>query len=125
MAAFALAMALASLVSLEITQRRLIPGELEIERATRRVELAESRALLSTPTTPPTVVLVDRFGIHRLLALDRSLSPTPAGWSAWGASGVALVARNRPLAFAERLSARQADSLRAAGWRILDAQPAP
>ena len=123
MAAFACAMALQSLVSLEFAERRAIPGDLFLERAQRRADLAGSRALLATPVRAPTVIEVGRFGVHRLLALDRELIVTDAGWSPFSAAGVALIARDRPLAFAERLTEAQADSLRRAGWSIRNAAP--
>ena len=123
MAAFACAMALQSLVSLEFAERRAIPGDLFLERAQRRADVASSRALLATPVRAPTVIEVGRFGVHRLLALDRGLIVNAAGWSPFSASGVALIARDHPLAFAERLTATEADSLRRAGWSIRNAAP--
>ncbi len=122
MAALAVAMATAVLVFPDFGALRVYPGRL-IHEVQRREALQERTDRLAglRPETP-TVYLVSRFEVHRLLVRDRSLMPTEAGWAPFRASGVALWARNHTRGYASELNADQTAALAKEGIRV---EPAP
>ncbi len=115
------AMASEPLVSVQFASHRLKPGALFQEIAARRADLADSHALLASHPATPTLILVPRPRVHRLLALDPGLEPTEAGWAPFHAPGVALWSRDHRLAFAEALEPGDRARLEAEGWVTRDA----
>lgn len=118
-AAISIAMIAGALITVKLDQRRVMPGHLFEELLTRRADERDTRELLDRRPAAPTVFVVGRFMVLRLLATDPSLERTPVAWQAWHTPGVALRAPGRPLAFADQLTPAQADSLRGRGWVVV------
>jgi hypothetical protein len=123
MAAFAIGMAVPALLNFEIAQRQFTTGELGVELAARRDLLAASRLALAAPSVPEVAFELGRFGVHRVIALEPGLIVTPAGWSPFGAPGVAARSIDGRRVFAERLLPPEADSLRQLGFVIRTIAP--
>ena len=117
--AVALAMVAQSLISVKLDQRRFVPGDLLVEIAQRRRDLSDTRALLDRNADRPTVYVVSRFMIHRLLVLEPTLERTEAGWSAFRHPGVALRSRERRVMFAGELDPAESAALEREGWSIV------
>jgi hypothetical protein len=100
--------------------RRLVPGRLPVELAVRARNRDESLRLLRPPAGPPGILVVGRFGILRLLVLAPELERTDAAWAPFDGPGVALWRAGRRIGYAATLTARQRDSLTAAGYRIVE-----
>ena len=100
--------------------RRLVPGRLPVELAVRARNRDESLRLLRPPAGPPGILVVGRFGILRLLVLAPELERTDAAWAPFDGPGVALWRAGRRIGYAATLTARQRDSLAAAGYRIVE-----
>jgi len=108
-----------TLVTPLIDVQRLVPGRLFLERAVRREQLASSQELLDLRPGTPTIYLVGRFQIHRMMLRDPSLERTAAAWAAFRyPTGVALWSQDRRRGYAAFLEPAQADSLRAAGFTL-------
>jgi len=106
------------LVTLRLDAMRPVPGGLFQEVAERRRQLADSRALLLRAPPRPTVYVVGRFTVLRLLVLDPTLARMAPAWSPFHLPGVALVSGDGRRAFAEDLEPGQEAHLRKAGWAI-------
>lgn len=108
-----------TLVTPLLDVRRLVPGRVVAEWALRREQLASSRALLALRPGAPTVYVVGRFQVHRMMLLDPSLERTDAAWAAFRyPTGVALWSPDRGRGYAAFLEPAQSDSLRAAGFTL-------
>jgi hypothetical protein len=105
------------LVSIRL-DARLVPGELFQEIAERRRQLAEVRALLERRPTVPTVYVVGRAAVLRLLVLDPSLARMAPAWSPFHQPGVALVSRDGRRSFAEDLEPGQEAALASEGRAV-------
>jgi hypothetical protein len=123
MAAFAIAMAVPALLNFEIAQGRFTTGDLGVELAARRDLLAQSSAVLKIDAGRRIAFEVGRFGVHRVIALDRGLEVTAAGWSPFSAYGIAARSRDGMRAYAERLTPAESDSLRQLGFEIRSVAP--
>jgi hypothetical protein len=119
-AVMALAIALEPLVSIQLDTRRIVPGELFIERATRRHDLDTTRRLMVLHPARPTIYVIGRFNVLRLLVLDATLAPTPAGWAAFHAPGVALWRADHRVGYASELEPADRARLVRTGWTVVD-----
>lgn len=101
-------------------QRRVVPGHLfqEIER--RRFDLDETRALAELRPSEPTIFIIGRFAVHRLLILDPSLERTDAAWASFYDSGVALWSPDSLYGYAAELDQSDRTELMTRGYRISD-----
>ena len=108
------------LVTVNLSTRRFLPGQLFFERAQRRADVARTRALTALEPATPTVFVVGRFDIHRLLVLEPSLERLAPAWKPFTAPGVALWRSGHRVGYAQTLSITQRDSLERAGYRTLE-----
>ena len=114
-AGWALALALDSLAMPLLDTHQVVPGRLFMEIQQRRADLQETRALAGLNPGTPTVYVVGRFGIHRLLLLEPRFMRFPPAWAPFVGPGVALMAPGGKVGYAATLTSQQRDSLRGAG----------
>lgn len=96
----------------------IVPGQLFQERARRRADVAETRALAALEPNAPTVFVVGRFRVHRLLVLEPLLGRLPPAWQPFTAPGMALWRPVHRVGYAQALTDTQRDSLQRAGYHI-------
>jgi hypothetical protein len=108
------------MVSVQLDEKRIVRGKLFEEVAQRSADLTETHALLASKPDAPTVYVVGRFMVHRLLVLGPELERTDAGWAAFVHNGVALRSREHHVAFAATLDAEDRARLIDQGWAIQD-----
>jgi hypothetical protein len=101
-----------------IAEHHVVPGRLFMELARRRADLAETRALAALEPGAPTVYVVGRFRIHRLLLLEPRLQRLPPAWAPFQGPGLALRRPEGTVGYAATLTPEQADSLRSAGCSV-------
>ncbi len=111
------------LVTVHLDTGRPAPGRLFLERAQRKADVAETRALAGLEPAEPTIFVVGRFGVQRLVMLAPSLERMGPAWAAFHGPGVALWGRDRHIGYAQVLTPDERDSLLAAGYRILNWPP--
>jgi hypothetical protein len=107
------------LVTMRMEGAHVVPGQLFIERAQRRADLAETRALAALEPGSPTVYVVGRFRVHRLLILEPGLERLGPAWKSFHGPGVALWRRDHRVGFAQMLLETQRDSLARDGYQVV------
>lgn len=112
------ALTLEPLVTVSVGARQFVPGNLFLERSLRRADLAESQVLAALAPDAPTVYVVGRFRVHRLLLLAPRFERLGPAYRAFSGPGVALWQPGRHVGYAATLTAPQRDSLAAAGYAI-------
>lgn len=104
-----------------LSERRVVPGGLLIERSARH-EQNERTTYLRERTERPTVRIVTRPDLHRLLFSNPPLRRYLPVWEPIAAPGVALAEVDGSLQFADSLSADDRARLGARGFAIVDAR---
>lgn len=112
------AIGLQTFAGLQYRPPALVPGALATEMAARESQSAGIRELLASAPEAPTVYVVGREAVLRLLVTEPRLERRPAAWEPFEGPGVALVDRSRRVAYAASLTAGERDSLEGAGWRV-------
>lgn len=117
-AAWAAVLALESVALPLFDVQRVIPGRLFLELRQRREDVVETRRIAGLRPPRPTVYVVGRFRVHRLLLLEPQLERLPAAWAPFTGPGLALVHPAVRVGYAATLTPAQADSLQTAGYDI-------
>lgn len=107
-----------ALVMPVVDRARIVPGRVWLEVRERERQLAETHALAALAPAQPTVFVVGRPQIQRLLVLHRELTPTEAGWAPFHASGVALWRRDGRVGYAATLDPPEQGALEQRGYAI-------
>ena len=119
-ATLALALATAVFMTPVLETRRVVPGRLFQEVRARRADLARTAAQEALRPPEPTVYVIGRFAVHRLLLRNRSLRATEAAWAPFHASGVALWSPDGRKGYAADLDPPDRVRLERGGYRIVD-----
>jgi hypothetical protein len=106
------------LATVSLGGARVVPGQFFVERAQRRADLAESRELAALQPGSPTVYMVGRFRVHRLLILEPSLERMGLAWRSFYGPGVALWRPDHHVGCAQMLLDSQRDSLERQGYQV-------
>lgn len=117
--AIALLMASEALVTPLFDVHRLIPGQLFQEISARREGLEEARAWAARRPTRPSVFVIGRPAVHKLLILDPALERTDAAWEPFQRSGVALWTADRRVGYAATLESDGEAALLRAGYAVI------
>jgi len=112
------AILVSTFISINFSQRKLVQGRFFRELNERRGDMAETRDLASRNPDHPTVYVVGRFNIHRLLVLNPELDRSPAAWAPFSFPGIALRNKNELVAYASYLKPEQRERLKNKGWNI-------
>jgi len=113
-----LVLAFESLAMPQLDPCRVRPGRLFAEIGQRRDDLTAARRLAGLRPESPTVFVVGRFRIHRLLLLEPRLERFPPAWAPFQGSGVALLAPGHKVGYAASLTEQEQDSLQSSGYAI-------
>jgi len=120
-AGLALSLALEVVALPLLAERRIVPGALFLERAARREQNDRTGRLRDLPEHP-TVRIVTRQDLHRLLFSRPPLRRFPAVWEPFTTPGVALAEVEGTLLYADSLTAMDRARLTARGFTIVDAR---
>lgn len=112
------AIAFETFAGVQFRPPRLLPGAIAAERAARRTALDQTARQAAFATERPTVRVVGREAIHRLLVLHPELERLAPAWEPFWGPGVALRSRDGRRAFAATLEPQQRATLERAGWRV-------
>ena len=115
----AIAIASEALVLPLLDTKRVVPGRLFQEIELRRAQVREAHAFMELRPDAPTIYVLGRPALMRLLVLDPSLQRTEAGWAAFGETGVGLWTRDLRLGFAAYLDESQRADLRRRGYQVV------
>lgn len=104
-----------------LSERRLVPGALLLERAARHQQSERTIRLRELPEHP-TVRIVTRQDLHRLLFSDPPLRRLPPVWEPFATPGVALAEVDGSTLFADSLTADDRARLTGRGFTIQEAR---
>jgi len=116
--AVAVAIVIELFVSVQFDKRRVVEGNIVREIDARQKDMSDTRALLARNPVRPTVYVVSRFMVRRLLVMAPDMERTPAGWAPFGSPGVALRSRDGRMGFAATLQPDDRERLTGDGWNI-------
>jgi hypothetical protein len=112
--------AVETFVSLQYRPPALAPGALPLEMDMRRVAAVRTGQLLAESPEVPTVYVVGREEVLRLLATEPSFERLRPAWVPFHGPGLALVDPARRRGFAAVLDPGQVQELEGLGWRVED-----
>jgi len=104
-----------------LSERRIVPGTLLLERAARREQSERTTRLRELPERP-SVRIVTRQDLHRLLFSRPPLRRFPPVWEPFASPGIALAEVEGTLQFADSLTTSDRERLAARGYAIVDAR---
>jgi hypothetical protein len=104
-----------------LSERRIVAGALLLERAARHEQNERTTRLRELPEHP-SVRIVTRQDLHRLLFSQPPLRRLPPVWEPFPSPGIALGEVDGGLQFADSLTASDRERLAARGYVIVDAR---
>ncbi len=104
-----------------VSERRIVAGTLLLERAARHEQNERTARLRELPERP-SVRIVTRQDLHRLLFSRPPLRRLPPVWEPFASPGIALGEVDGTLQFADSLTTSDRERLAARGYAIVDAR---